>query len=86
MSRWKLTQEYSWGESEEPQYFPTWEEAATVLQFNAMQELLIAGQEHEWQVSLYVPADIGFEKGKRSSMEIHYEYDDTYLYYVIERA
>ena len=82
--KWVLKTSYSWGEEESDQKCETWEEAATAMRFNAMQELLISGSEHDWQVSMYVPADIGFKKDTRSSIEIHYEYDDTYCYYVVE--
>ena len=81
---WILKQSYSWGDEEPDQKFNTWYEAYKAMMEDAAIELVTAGIEHDWQVSMYVPADIGIEKNKRSSVEIHYEYDDTYLYYVIE--
>lgn len=81
---WVLKTCYSWGEEEPDKYFATWEKAIAEMRNDASYELMNQA-EHDYQASLYVPNDIGINKDARSSMEIHYEYDDTYCYYVVEK-
>jgi len=83
---WMLKIDYSWNDHEEPQYFKTWERAASEMKKLAMEEMINAGDDNGWQVTLYVPEDIGYEEGRRSSVELSYDYQKQYCYYVIEPA
>lgn len=82
---WKLTTSYSWGEEEEPVYFRSWENAKNEMLKLAGAELICAGQNHEYQVHMIIPEDIGITENKRSSVELYYDYDNTVCYYVIEQ-
>lgn len=82
---WKLSITYSWGDEEEPRYFRKWENAKNEMMRLASGELICAGMDHEYQVHMVIPEDIGIEKDKRSSVEIQYDYDNEICYYVIEQ-
>lgn len=81
---WKLTKTFSDGK-EETKIFPNWEDAATVMQFDTMQEFLTAGQKCDWELYIFLPQEVGYKKNKESALGIHYIFDDAETLFFIEK-